>query len=73
MARDELELLVNLYTLADKLQDIKAKQKVLVAIIASSREVRSNGYMYAPGPSIINKIYTGTTSASVLRRFVVDL
>lgn len=72
-ARDELEILVNLYVLAEKLRDVKTKNKALVAILASSKEVRSDKHTYAPGQSIITKIYAGTGPGSALRRLVVDL
>ena len=70
---DELETLVNLYVLAGKLQDVKIKNKTLVAILASSKEVRSDKRTYVPGHSVITKVYAGTASESLLRRLIVDL
>ena len=35
--------------------------------------MRSNEHTYAPGLSIITKVYAGTASRSVLRRLIVDL
>lgn len=35
--------------------------------------MRSNEHTYAPGLSIITKVYAGTTSGSVLRRLIMDL
>lgn len=35
--------------------------------------MRSNEHTYAPGSSIITKVYAGTASGSVLRRLIVDL
>jgi hypothetical protein len=35
--------------------------------------VRSDKRTYAPGESIIAKVYAGTASGSVLRRLIVDL
>ncbi|KAF9701864.1 hypothetical protein EKO04_000819 [Ascochyta lentis] len=69
----EQNSLASLYVLAEKLQDIDAKNKTLAAMVASAFEKRSDGVMYSPGPDTIRTIYEGTPPGCLLRKLLVDI
>ncbi|KAJ4384409.1 hypothetical protein N0V86_000008 [Didymella sp. IMI 355093] len=69
----EKKRLAELYVLAKLLQDVKCKNAVLKAFIASTYTKHPDGEWYTPGSSIVHIIYSGTPDKSLMRRFVVDL
>ncbi|KAH6637768.1 hypothetical protein C7974DRAFT_148065 [Boeremia exigua] len=65
--------LAKLYVLAEKLQDMEAKNQTINAVIASSRFKQAGGSVYAPGYNFIRIIYDGTPSGSKMRKLLVEL
>ncbi|KAF3005129.1 hypothetical protein E8E13_010297 [Curvularia kusanoi] len=72
-AQEEFEDLIDLYVLAEKLQDVNTKNKAIAALLGSTFEVRSDGLEYLPGIDAIERAYKNTTSESLLRKLIVDL
>jgi hypothetical protein len=64
---------VNLYILADKLQDVETQNKALAALLTASLEIRSDQRRYIPGIPAIPKAYAYTTPGSMLRKMIVDI
>ncbi|GIZ37635.1 hypothetical protein CKM354_000107800 [Cercospora kikuchii] len=62
-----------LYVLGEKLLDDKFCDCALRAMVELSRLERANGVHYLPGILAVQTIYEGTTDASPIRRFLVDL
>jgi hypothetical protein len=73
IGRAEGKKLAELYVLAELLQDLKCKNAVLKAFIASTCTTRPDGVWHGPGSSIVHIIYRGTPDKSPMRQFVVDL
>lgn len=61
-------IICRLYVLAEKLQDVKAKNSAIEALLAECREK----YKY-PGQSSVSTIYNGTLPGSMARKVLVDL
>jgi hypothetical protein len=59
--------------LAEKLQNVQAKNKTLAALLSSSNEVRSNNVAYRPGADTLKIIYDGTPPGSLSRKLIEDL
>jgi hypothetical protein len=64
---ENLTILVELYLLGDKLDDVKLRNKAIKALT-------SCGYAdnTSPGPKLINLVWDSTTPNSPLRRWIVD-
>jgi hypothetical protein len=62
-----------LYVLAEKLQDIKAKNSAIEALLADCRVKQPNGKYYFPGSHNVDIIYSGTLPGSMARKFLVDI
>jgi hypothetical protein len=61
-----------LYVLAEKLQDIDAKNVVLEATLLASRREHADGIRYFPGNDMICLIYAGTGPGSPMRNLLVN-
>jgi hypothetical protein len=69
----EYRSLLQLYVLAEKLQDVLAKNDILIAVVDVS-QMRSAEMMSAvPGLKIASILYEGTPYTSPARRLVTDL
>lgn len=60
------------YVLAEKLQDIGAKNSAIDALIARSKVKDDHGVGRAPAPGSVKVIYNGTTAGSSARKLLVD-
>ncbi|KAF2827444.1 hypothetical protein CC86DRAFT_439935 [Ophiobolus disseminans] len=69
---DKYAVLSKLYVLADKLMDDTAKETILAAILARSKEA-FKGSLYYPAIDSIQIIYEGTREGSPARQLMVDL
>ncbi|KAF2706562.1 hypothetical protein K504DRAFT_504685 [Pleomassaria siparia CBS 279.74] len=67
-ARHEYDILVELYVLAEKFEDVETRNIAIDAMIAKSRTERS-----VPGMYNVQRIFDDTSDESPLRTFVVDL
>ena len=65
--------LIDLYVLAEKLQDVKAKNAILRGLITSCYQGRSDRKRYTLGPQVVTTLYKGTAPGSKARQFVVEL
>lgn len=68
----ELSELVELYILADKLQDASTKNTVIKSIINSMKQPDDEGIWWTFGPATIKMIYAETPQGSPLRRLAID-
>ncbi|KAF2641195.1 hypothetical protein P280DRAFT_479621 [Massarina eburnea CBS 473.64] len=66
--RHEYDILVELYVLAEKLQDVDTRNIAIDAMIAKSRSEKS-----LPGMYNVQRIFDDTSEGSPLRQFVIDL
>lgn len=70
---EEKVLLARLYVLAEKFQDIKSKNTIIKALIASSYEPwLDSSQAWLPSIMTITLIYKGTTPGSMAPKFLVD-
>ncbi|KAJ4313386.1 hypothetical protein N0V94_006970 [Neodidymelliopsis sp. IMI 364377] len=66
--------LMQIYVLAEQLQDIKTKNAVLKAILHGTNKKREHdGCRYYPGEEAINILYKGTPPGSPARKLLVDM
>lgn len=68
----EIMPLCNLFVLAEKLQDVTAKNAIVDVVVATSNEKRADGCYWYPGPDFINVVYSGTSTFSPMRKLPVD-
>ena len=68
VSRHEYDILVELYVLAEKFQDVETRNIAMDAMIAKSRSERS-----VPGMYNVQRIFDDTPEGSPLRKFVTDL
>ncbi|KAK3698454.1 hypothetical protein LTR37_016925 [Vermiconidia calcicola] len=66
-------MLGKLYVLGEKVLDKKLQDRVLDAIVATTRRKTENGMRFFPSRQVIKEIYGSTTSNSPARRLMVDL
>jgi hypothetical protein len=66
-------IICRLYVLAEKIQDVKAKNSAIEALLAECREKQLNGKNKYPGSSSVSTIYSGTLPGSMARKVLVDL
>ncbi|KAF2175636.1 hypothetical protein K469DRAFT_610122, partial [Zopfia rhizophila CBS 207.26] len=69
------ELLCRLYVLAEKVQDVNAKDKICDTILAlfQKENRKTLGEIYMPGPTAINIVYKNALEYSPGRLLLVDL
>ncbi|KAJ4290967.1 hypothetical protein N0V90_010163 [Kalmusia sp. IMI 367209] len=72
-ARYERWMAINLYTLADKFQDVRSKNAATKALVKAVREVRGEKNWVLPELDNIKAIYGRTMFGSALRKLLVDL
>lgn len=70
---DEYHDLLTLYILAEKLQDIAAKNADITGVIDVSQVVLEDGMWTTPSLKAADIVYEGTPEGSPLRRFLVDM
>ncbi|KAF1950265.1 hypothetical protein CC80DRAFT_554493 [Byssothecium circinans] len=68
VSRQEYDILVELYVLAEKFQDVETRNVAIDAMIAKSRIERS-----VPGMYNVQRVFDDTPEGSPLRKFVIDL
>lgn len=59
--------------LAEKLQDVQAKNMCAEAFIISTWTTRKDNKWYTPSTSTVKVLYDGTATGSTLRRMLVDI
>ena len=68
----EQALALLLYTFAEKIQDIRAKNEAVKVMSKSICETRIDGKLYFPGPMTIRNMYVNTLPGCSMRKMVVD-
>lgn len=71
--REEYVRLSKLYVLCKRLQDVKGKNAITLAILAVSKEKNTNGSWYVPPAKEIMRLYGGTPENAPIRKLVVDI
>ena len=66
-------IMAQLYTLAEKLEDVHAQEDFLKALIDEADKTTAGGDAHFPGISVVSIIYEGTVSGSPARKALVDL
>lgn len=69
---EQIEI-AKLYVLAEKLQDVRAKNTALKAFMKSTWAERKTAQWFHPDPAVVHIIYDGTMPGSPMRRLLVDL
>lgn len=70
---EEHSVLLQVYVLAEKLQDVQTKNHAIRAVLDLSDLHSANGIWATPSIDAVNMVYNGTTEASPARRLLVDL
>lgn len=70
---NEYRDLLHLYILAEKLQDIEAKNAAITAVVEVAQVTSGEGTWMAPGLSVADIVYEGTPEGSPLRRLLIEL
>lgn len=69
---EQLEL-ANLYVFAEKMQDVRTKNKVVKAFMQTVFKIRKDGVWFAPAVKVVRLIYENTLAGSPMRRLLVDI
>ena len=64
--------MAKLYVLAEKLQDIKAKNSAIEASLILGSDEDTNGNSWIPHSGCINTIYNGTVKGNLGRKLILD-
>lgn len=68
-----IHTIAQLYTLAEKLEDVRAQEEFLKALIDEADKTTAGDDAHFPGISVVSIIYEGTVSGSPARKALVDL
>jgi hypothetical protein len=71
--QDEYYDMFDLYVLAEKLQDVKAKNAALAAVIDVSELRASNKAWSVPTFNLASRVYEGTPKGNPARRLITDM
>jgi hypothetical protein len=69
----EYAVLTKLYVLCEMLQDTRAKNAAVSAILAAAKEKTVDGTYYLPTQDDINTMYAGATKVSMGRQLFADI
>jgi len=70
---EEHDTLFSIFILGEKLQDVKAKNATMAAMLDLSRSRRPDSCWLMPTVRTINRIYENTPPGSLIRRFIVRI
>jgi hypothetical protein len=70
---EEYMALFRLYILAEKIQDVSAKNEVIAAVFRLAFIARPNEKFLVPGRSVVRLVYNGTLRGSLARSLMVGL
>ncbi|KAI8939496.1 hypothetical protein NX059_003267 [Plenodomus lindquistii] len=70
---EEFDNIARLYVLAEKLQDVKAKNAAINAMLIAKRTMRINNSCCSPTSSCIQIVYAGIANKSPMRKLLVDI